>query len=85
LTLRAFLKWATLFFLVMEALGLIASFLNLALKMAHRNEALSHPSWEPAALELTLRFVIVGSILSAYLRLRSLSRLPLSITGNPLY
>ena len=64
----------------MEALGLIASFLNLALKMAHWNEAPSHPSWEPAALELTLRFVIVGLILSAYLRLRNLSQLPLSIT-----
>jgi hypothetical protein len=80
LTLRVFLKWTALFFLVVEALGLIASFLDLALKIAHWNEALSRASWGETALELTLRFAIVGLILSAYLHLRNVSQLPLSIT-----
>jgi hypothetical protein len=80
LTLRAILKWAALFFLVVEALGLIASLLGLGLKITHWNEALSRASWGETALELTLRFAIVGSILSAYLRLREVSQLPLTIT-----
>ena len=80
LTLRVFLKWTALFFLVVEALGLLASLLNVALKMTHSSEALSRASWVGTALELTLRFAIVGLILSAYLHLRNVSHLPLNIT-----
>jgi hypothetical protein len=79
-TFRVFLKWAALFFLVVESLGLIASLLDLALKIAPWNQALSHASWGEPALELTLRFAIVGLLLSAYLRLRNVSQLPLTIT-----
>jgi hypothetical protein len=77
---RAFLKWTTLFFMVVESLGLIASSLALALKITHWNEALSRTSWGETALELTLRLAIVSLILSTYLHLRTLSRLPLTIT-----
>jgi hypothetical protein len=80
LTLRVFLKWTALFFLVLESPGLVASLLSLALKIAHWDDALSRASWEKSALELTLRFAIVGLILSAYLRLRNVSQLPLIIT-----
>lgn len=78
--LRAFLKWTALFFLVIESLGLIASFLELYLKPAHWNQALSRASWGATTLELILRSVIVGFILSAYLHLKSVSQLPLTIT-----
>jgi hypothetical protein len=77
LTLRVFLKWTALFFLVVESLVLV---LDLALKIAHWNDALSRASWEKSWLELTLRFGIVGLILFTYLRLRNLSQLPLIIT-----
>ena len=80
LTLRVFLKWTALFFLAVESLGLIGSLLVLALKIAHWNHALSRASWGECALEPTLRFAIVGSILFAYLRLENLSQLPLTIT-----
>ena len=78
--LRAFLKWTTLFFLVVESLGLIASLLDLVLKTANWNEALSRASWGETALELTLRLAIVGLILCTYLHLRNLAQLPLTIT-----
>ncbi len=78
--LRAFLKWTALFFLVIESLGLIASFLDLYLKLAHWNEALSRRSWGETTLELTLRLAIVGLILSTYLHLRKVSQLSLTIT-----
>jgi hypothetical protein len=42
--LRVFLKWTTLFFLVVESLGLIASLLYLAFKIALGNQALSRAS-----------------------------------------
>ena len=77
---RVFLKWTALFFLVVESLGLIASLLEVALKIAHWNETFSRVSWGETALEPTLRLAIVGLILSAYLHLRSVSRLPLTIT-----
>jgi hypothetical protein len=80
LTLRVFLKWTALFFLVVESLVLVSSLLGLALKIAHWNDALSRASWEKSPLELTLRFAIVGLILFTYLRLRNLSQLPLIIT-----
>ncbi len=70
--LRVFLKWTALVFLVVESLGLIASLLDLALKISQSNPV----SMGPVVLEATLRFAIVGLILSAYLRLRSASRLP---------
>ena len=72
LTLRVFLRWVTLFFLVLESLSLIASLLKFALKIAHWNEAFGRAPWAEPVLELTLRFTIVGLILSAYLRLSSL-------------
>jgi hypothetical protein len=50
------------------------------LKIAHWNDALNRASWGETALELTLRLAIVGSVLSTYLYLRKLSRLPLTIT-----
>lgn len=80
MTLRVFLKWTVLFFLFLESLPLIGSLLILASKIGHWNEALSRASWGPLALELTVRFAIVGLILSAYLRLENLSQLPLTIT-----
>jgi len=80
LTLRVFLRWVTLFFLVLESLSLIASLLKFALKIAHWNEAFGRAPWAEPVLELTLRFTIVGLILSAYLRLRSISQFPLIIT-----
>lgn len=70
--LRMILKWTALVFLVVESLGLIASLLDLALKISQANPV----SIGPVVLEATLRFAIVGLILSAYLRLRSASRLP---------
>lgn len=76
LTLWTFLKWVSLFFLVVESLGLAGSLLNLGLKLAHPNAALGHPTWGDAALELTLRFALVGLVLSAYFYLRDVSRLP---------
>ena len=80
LTLRVFLKWTTLFFLVVESLALIGHLLVLASKIGHWNEALNQTSWGQVALELTLRFAIVGLIVSAYLRLEALSKLPPTIT-----
>lgn len=80
LTLRVFLKWTVLFVLVFESLPLIGSLLVLASKIGHWNETLSRASWGQLALELTLRFAIVGLILSAYFRLENLSQLPLTIT-----
>ncbi|MGA9885410.1 MAG: hypothetical protein WBQ34_16970 [Candidatus Acidiferrales bacterium] len=76
---RAILKWAALFFLVLESLGLIASLLGLALKMASDNEA-SANSWGLLSFESVLRIVIVVFILRAYLYLRRVSHLPLAIT-----
>jgi hypothetical protein len=78
--LRAFLKWAALFFLVIESLGLIASFLDVYLKIAHWNEAFSRTSWGETVLELTLRLAIVGLILSTYLQLIKIQHLPLIIS-----
>lgn len=73
-------KWVTLFFLIMESLGLIAALLKVALKIAHPHGAFVPPLWTEPTLELTLRFAIVGLILSAYLRLRTTSQLPPVIT-----
>jgi hypothetical protein len=78
--LRVFLKWAALLFLVVESLGLIASLLNLALKVSEPNQALPHASLGAIALELILRAAIVGLILSTYLCLRSAARLPRALT-----
>src|SRR5271156_4950070 len=80
LTLRVFLKWTVLLFLVFESLPLIGSLLVLASKIGHWNETLSRASWGQLVLELTLRFAIVGLILSAYFRLENLSQIPLTIT-----
>lgn len=80
MTFRVILKWTALFFLVVESLSLIGSLLVLALKMAHRNEALGRAWWGEPALESSLRFAIVGLILSAYLHLENVSKLPLTIT-----
>lgn len=72
-------KWVTLFFLILESLGLIAALLKVALKIAHPHGFIP-PLWTEPTLELALRFAIVGLILSAYLRLRKTSRLPPVIT-----
>ncbi|HEX2776559.1 MAG TPA: hypothetical protein VHN10_07975 [Candidatus Acidoferrales bacterium] len=80
MTLRVLLKWTVLIFLVLESLPLIGSLLVLASKVGHWNATFNRVSWGQLALELTLRFAIMGSILSAYLRLENLSQLPLAIT-----
>lgn len=76
---RAFLKWTALVFLVLESLALIASLLDLGLKIA-RSKAFGRAWWGETALELTLRLAIVGLILCTYLHLRNISKLPLAIT-----
>lgn len=80
LSLRVLWKWVTLFFLILESLGLIAALLKVALKIAYPHEVHVPPLWAEPTLELTLRFAIVGLILSAYLRLRTTSQLPPVIT-----
>jgi hypothetical protein len=80
LSLRVLWKWVTLFFLIMESLGLIAALLKVALKIARPQGVVVPPLWTEPTLELTLRFAIVVLILSAYLRLRTSSQLPPVIT-----
>lgn len=72
-------KWVTLFFLILESLSLVSALLKVALKIA-RPQVHVPPLWAEPALELPLRFAIVGLILSAYLRLRAASQLPRVIT-----
>jgi hypothetical protein len=80
LSLRALSKWVTLLFLIWESLGLIAALLKVALKIAYPHDVFGSALWTESALELTLKFAIVGLILSAYLRLRTTSQLPPLIT-----
>lgn len=80
LTLRKFLKASALLFLAMEALALIASLVEFAAKMTYWSRASFRTSWLGAAIEPTLRFVIMGLTLSCYLHLRNASRLPLNAT-----
>jgi hypothetical protein len=80
LSLRVLSKWVTLFFLILESLGVIAALLKVALKIAYPGEVSGPALWAGPTLELTLRFAIVGLILSAYLRLRTTSQLPPVIT-----
>jgi hypothetical protein len=56
--------------------------LKFALKIVHLKEAFGRAPWAGSVLELALRIAIVGLILSAYLRLRSIPQLPLIITGQ---
>lgn len=80
LSLRVLSKWVTLFFLILESLGLIAALLKVALKIAYPHQVFAPALWAEPTLELTLRFAIVGLILSAYLRLRTTSQLPPVVT-----
>src|SRR5882724_2473644 len=82
LSLRVLSKWVTLFFLILESLGVIAALLKVALKIAYPHEVSGAALWAEPTLELTLRFAIVGLILSAYLRLRTTSQLPPVITRH---
>jgi len=82
LSLRVLSKWVTLFFLILESLGVIAALLKVALKIAYPHEVSGPALWAEPTLELTLRFAIVGLILSAYLRLRTTSQLPPVITRH---
>lgn len=64
LRLRVLSKWVTL--PILESFGLIAALLKVALKIAHPNKVFGPPLWAEPALELTLRFAVVGLVLSAY-------------------
>jgi hypothetical protein len=78
--LRVVLKWIALFYLIVESLGLVASCLKLLLRLTQSNPSLPRSPLGDLSLDIAIHFVIVGSILSAYLFLRKLSQLPLIVT-----
>jgi len=80
LTFWASLKWTILFFVVIESVGLVGSLLYFALKLAHSNATLGPPTLGEVALELALRFAMVGLLLFAFVSLSDVSHLPSTIT-----
>ena len=59
---RSLLKWAVLIFLIIESLALIASALELGLKASTSSLGWSRALYGVAALEVILRFAIVGLV-----------------------
>jgi hypothetical protein len=76
---RVLVKWTVVLFLALETLGLVVSVLGLVLKSAYGNAAYGN-SWGQISLELALRIAIVVFLLFAYVALRKVSLLPLTIT-----
>lgn len=78
--LRILLKWIALLYLIVESLGLVAACLKLGLKLTQSNGSLSYGPVGDLSLNVAVHLAITGAILSAYLLLRKLSRLPLVVT-----
>jgi hypothetical protein len=78
--LRVILKWVALAYLIVESLGLISSCLELALKLTESHGSLTPGSSSALGFDVALHFVIVVLILSTYLCLRKVARLPPGLT-----
>lgn len=78
--LRPILKWIAFFYLIIESLASIGACLELLLGLAQPDRSFTGRPLSHLSLNVAIHLAIVGSLLPAYLFLRKLSQLPLSVT-----